>query len=197
MSWQKSEFVASSVCKCYLQFCFSLWSDFRTSVLGFSQRIQHLPTVGHICCSLVASVMFEATLFQDRPKYVVNGIVLDFMANVPGLIITLRLTWVDVGSKRQECNINAINLHSPIASIPHSLHAVPTFLSFPLCHTHWIPAHLRQRWISRQSPHSCQNRLVAVNFQLGRKLIGACLHLLHIPCGTMSDFPCEQALCPA
>lgn len=119
------------------------------------------------------------------------------MANVPGLIITLRLTWVDVGRKRQEGIINAINLNSLVPSIPHSLHAVPTFLSFPLCRTHCIPVHLRQRWISRQCPHSCQNSLVAVNFQLGRKLIGACLHLFHIPCGRMSDFPREQALCPA
>lgn len=141
--------------------------------------------------------MFEATLFQNRPQYVVHRMGLDFMANVPGLIITLRLTWVDVGRKRQEGNINAINPNSPIPSIPHSLHAVPTFLSFPQCRTHCILAHLTQRWISRQSPHSCQNTLVAINFQLGRKLIGPCLHLLRIPWGRTSDFPWEQALCPA
>lgn len=134
---------------------------------------------------------------KDRPKYVVNGIVLDFMANIPGLIITLKPTWIDVRRKRHKGSMNAVNLNSPIPSIPHSLHVVPTFLSFSLCRTHCIPAHLRQRCISRQSLHSCQNSLVAVNFQLGRKLIGACLHLFHIPCVRMSDFPWEQALCPA
>lgn len=114
----------------------------------------------------VASGMFEATLFQNRPKYVVHRMVLDFMAHVPGLIITLRLTWVDVGRKRQEGNINAINPNSPIASIPHSLHAVPTFLSFPLVPHPLYPC-TSQTEVNIQavppqlSEHSCGNKFSA------------------------------------
>lgn len=33
---------------------------------------------------------------QNRLKHLVNRIVLDFTASVPGFIITLRSTWVDV-----------------------------------------------------------------------------------------------------
>lgn len=127
--------------------------------------------------------MFEATLFQDRAKNVVNGIVLGFMADVPGLIVTLRLTWVDVGRKRQEGDIKAINPSSPIPSIPHSLHAVHSCRS--PCAPPPVSLHIQgQRCLSRQPPQLSEHS-VAVNSQLGGKLIVACLY---------STFPVAECL---
>ena len=142
---------------------------------------------------LIALLLHQACLVKQLPlqnqlKYLVNGIVLDFMANVPGLIITLRPTWVDVRRKRQEGNVHATNINSPIPSIPsllclHSWHS-------PICRTHFIPAHLRERYIASQFPYSCQNSLMALNFQLARKLIRAnlsYLHLFYIPHSRLSE----------
>lgn len=125
---------------------------------------------------------------QDRLKYVVNRTVLDFMPYVSGLITTLRPTWVYVRRKRQEGNVHATNTNSPIPSIPsllclHSWHS-------PICRTRFIPAHLRQRYIASQLPYSCQNSLMALNFQLPRKLIRAILsylHLFYIPHSRLSE----------
>lgn len=79
--------------------------------------------------------------------------------------------------KRQEGNVHATTINSPIRSIPsllclHSGHS-------PICRTHFIPAHLRQRYIAGQFPYSCQNSLTVLNFQLARKLIRAMLSYLH------------------
>ena len=109
------------------------------------------------------------------------------MANVPGLIITLRSTCVDVRRKRQEGNVPATNINSPIPSIPsllclHSWHS-------PICRTHFIPAHLRQSYIASRFPYSCQNSLMALNFQLEENWSGlsSYLHLFYISHSRLSE----------
>lgn len=151
----------------------------------FSIFLELLALLLHQVC------LVKQLLLQDRVTTSFTrclNLVLDFMANVTGLIITLRPTWVDMRRKRPEGDVHATNTNSPIPSIPsllclHSWHS-------PICRTHFIPAHLRQRYIADQFPYSCQNSARALTFQLARKLISAIssyLHLLYILHSRLSE----------